>query len=83
MFLASPRNQIRIKKKEITSGGPVINGISCLINIRECTENKRKLSKVKKAMEESALQVSKKAQNNNLVRQSWSRQILAHLVNNK
>ena len=45
-------------------------------------ENKRRLSKVEKTIEESALDVSKNVQNNNIVSRSWSRQILAHLVNN-
>ena len=43
LFLASPRNQRRTKKKAITSGGPAIGGISCPISIRKCTENKRRL----------------------------------------
>ena len=55
LFLASLRVQGRTKKKAITSGGPAINGISCLVNIRKCTENKKRLSRVEKAMEESAL----------------------------
>ena len=55
LFLTSPRNQRRTKKKAITSGGPAINGISYLISIRKCMENKRRLSKVEKTMEESAL----------------------------
>ena len=55
LFLASPRNQRRTKKKAITSGGHAISGISCLISIRECTENKRRLNRVEKTMEESAL----------------------------
>ena len=54
LFLASPRNQRRTKKKVITSGGPVISGISCPINIIKCTENKRRLSRVEKIMEENA-----------------------------
>jgi len=61
LFLASPRNQIRTKKKAIASGGLAISGISCPINIKECMENKRRLSRAEKAMEESALQVSKNA----------------------
>ena len=52
LFLASPRIQRRTKKKAITSGGPTINGISCPISIRKYTENKRKLSRVKKTKEE-------------------------------
>ena len=59
----------------------MISGISCPINIRKCTKNKRRLSRIEKTMEESALYVSKNAQNSNIVSQSWSRQILAHLVN--
>ena len=55
LFLALPRNQGRTKKKAITSGGPAISGISYLINIRKCMENKRRLSKVEKVMKESAL----------------------------
>ena len=55
LFLASPRNHRRTKKKAITSGGPTISGISCLISIRKCTENKRRLSRVEKNMEENAL----------------------------
>ena len=47
LFLASPRNQRRTKKKAITSGRPVISGI------RKCTKNKKRLSIVEKAMEES------------------------------
>ena len=54
LFLASPRNQRRTKKKEITSGRPAINGISCPISIRKYTENKKRLSRVEKTMEESA-----------------------------
>ena len=55
LFLASSRNQRRIKKKAITSGGPTISGIFYPISIRKCTENKRRLSRVEKAMTESAL----------------------------
>ena len=55
LFLTSLRNQRRTKKKAITSGGPVINGISCPISIRKGTENKRRLSRVEKTMGESAL----------------------------
>jgi len=55
LFLASPRNQRRTKKKAITSGGPTINGISYPISIRKCTKNKRRLSRVEKTMEDSAL----------------------------
>ena len=81
LFLASPINQRRTKKEAIISDGLTISGISYLISIRECTKNKRRLSRVEKAMEESALQVSKNMQNNSIVSRSWSRQILAHLVN--
>ena len=59
----------------------MIGRISCSISIKECTNNKRILSIVKKTMEESDLQVLKNAQNNSIVSQLWSRQILAHLVN--
>ena len=55
LFLALPRNKGRTKKKVITNGGPVISGISCPISIRKCTENKRKLSRVEKVKENSAL----------------------------
>ena len=55
LFLTSPRNQRRTKKKAIISGGPVICGISWPISIRKCIENKRKLSIVEKTMKESAL----------------------------
>ena len=55
LFLTSLRNQRRTKKKAITSGGLAISGISYLISIRKCMENKRRLSKVEKTMEESAL----------------------------
>ena len=55
LFFTSPRDQGRTKKKAITSGGPTINGISCPISIRKCMKNKRRLSKVEKAMKESAL----------------------------
>ena len=55
LFLTSPRNQRRTKKKAITSGGPAISGISYPINIKKCTKNKRRLSRVEKAMKESAL----------------------------
>ena len=54
LFLASPRNQRRTKKKAITSGGLVINKISYPISIRKCMKNKKKLSIVEKTMEESA-----------------------------
>ena len=54
LFLALPRNQRKTKKKAITNGGLVINGISYPISIRKCMENKRRLSKVEKTMEESA-----------------------------
>ena len=67
LFLALPRDQGKTKKKAITNSGPTISGISCPINIRKCTTNKRRLSKVEKVMEESALQVSKNAQNNSIV----------------
>ena len=82
LFLISPRNQRRTKKKAIASGRLAISGIFCTISIREWMENKRRLSRVERAMEESVLRVSKNAQNNSIVSQSWSRQILAHLVNN-
>ena len=55
LFLASLKNQIKTKKKAITSGGPAISGVSCLINIRKCMKNKRRLRRVEKTMEESAL----------------------------
>ena len=55
LFLVLPRNQRRTKKKAITSGGPAISGISCLISIIKCMENKRRLSRVEKTMKESAL----------------------------
>ena len=55
MLLASPRDQGRTKKKAITNGRPVISGISYPISIRKCTENKRRLSRIEKAMEEGAL----------------------------
>ena len=67
LFLDSSRNQRRTKKKVITSGGPVISGISCLISIRKCRENKRRLSRVEEVMEESALSVSKNEQNSSIV----------------
>ena len=67
LFLVSPKNQRKTKKKAISSGGPAISGISYPISIRENTENKRRLNRVKKVMEKSALQVSKNAQNNNIV----------------
>ena len=55
LFLTSLRNQRRTKKKAITSGGPVISRISYPISIRKCMKNKRRLSRVEKTMEESAL----------------------------
>ena len=55
LSIVLPRNQGRTEKKAITSGGPAISGISCPINIRKCKENKRRLSRVEKVMEESAL----------------------------
>ena len=55
LFLALPKNQRRTKKKAITNDRPTISGISCLISIRKCMENKRKLSRVEKTIEESAL----------------------------
>ena len=55
LFLTSPRNQRKTKKKAITSGGLAISGISCPISIRKSTENKRRLSRVEKTMEESTL----------------------------
>ena len=55
LFLASLKNQIKTKKKAITSGGPAISGVSCLINIRKCMKNKRRLRRVEKTMEESAI----------------------------
>ena len=81
LFLVLPRNHRRTKKKAIISGGPAISRISCPISIRKCMENKRRLSRVEKTMEESAIQVSKNAQNSSIVSQLWSRRILAHLVN--
>ena len=53
--LILPRNQRRTKKKVITSSGLAISGISCPINLRKCTENRRRLSRVEKTMIESAL----------------------------
>ena len=55
LFLTLPRNQRRTKKKAITNGGPAISEIFRSISIREYTENKRKLSRVEKVMEESSL----------------------------
>ena len=55
LFLTLLRNQRRTKKKAITIGGSAISGISCLISIKKCTENKRRLSKVEKTMKESVL----------------------------
>ena len=55
LFLALPRNQRRTKKKVITSGGLAISEISYPISIRKCTKNKKRLSRVEKTMEESAL----------------------------
>ena len=55
MFLPSLRNQRRIKKKAITNGGLVISEISCPINIRKLTENKRRLGRVEKIIKASAL----------------------------
>ena len=55
LFFASSRNQKRTKKKVIINDGLAISGISCPISIRKCTDNKRRLSKVEKTMEESAL----------------------------
>ena len=55
LFLTSPRNQKRTKKKAITSSGPAINGIFCSINVRKYMENKRRLSRVEKTMEKSAI----------------------------
>ena len=73
LFLALPGNQRRTKKKVIISGGPTIGGISCPNSIKECRENKRRLSRVEKAMEDNALQVSKNAQNNSIVSRLWSK----------
>ena len=47
-------------------------------SIRKCTG----LSRIEKTMEENVLYVSKNAQNNSIISRSWSRQILAYLVNN-
>ena len=55
LFLTLSRNQRITKKKAITNGRPAISGISCPISIRKCTENKRRLSRVEKTMEENAL----------------------------
>ena len=55
LFLTSPRNQRRTKEKAITRSGPAISGISCPISIKKCTENKRRLSKIEKTMEESVI----------------------------
>ena len=51
MFLASPRNQKRTEKKTITNGRPAISRISYPISIRECRKNKKRLSRVEKAVE--------------------------------
>ena len=59
----------------------MIKGISYLISIREYTKNKRRWSRVEKAMKESALQVSKNAYDSSIVSRSGSKQKLAHLVN--
>ena len=82
LFLASPKNQGRTKKKAITSGGPAISGISYPISIKKCMGNKRRLSRVEKVIKENAFQVSKNVQDSSIVSQLWSKQILAHLVNN-
>ena len=55
LFLALPRNQRKTKKKAITNGGPMISGISYPISIGKCVENKRRLSRVEKTIEKSAL----------------------------
>ena len=55
LFLASSRNQRRTKKKAIINGGTTISGIFYSISIRKCTENKTRLSRVEKTIEESAL----------------------------
>ena len=55
LFLASPSNQRKTKKKAITTGGLAISGIFCLISIKKCMKNKRRLSRVEKTMEESVL----------------------------
>ena len=55
LFLTSPRNQGRTKKKAITNGGPAISEISYPISIIKCMEKKRRLSIVEKTMKESAL----------------------------
>ena len=55
LFLTLLRNQRKTKKKAITSGGPAISGIFCPISIRKCMENKKRLSRVEKTMEESPL----------------------------
>ena len=56
---------------------PLPNQHQRMHRVQEETE----LSRVEKVMEESALQVSKNAQNSSIVSKSWSRQILAHLMN--
>ena len=48
LFLTSPINQRRTKKRVITSGRLATSGISCPISIRKYKENKRRLSKVEK-----------------------------------
>ena len=55
LFLISPKNQRKTKKKAITSGRSAIN-------IRKCTENKRRLSKVEKIMEECTLSIEECAE---------------------
>ena len=67
LFFTSPRNQRRTKKKAITCDGLAISRISYTISIRECMENKWRLSRIEKAMEENVLQVSKNAQNNSIL----------------
>ena len=49
------------------------SGISSLISIREYMKNKRRLSRVEKAIKESILQVSKNALNSSIMSRLWSK----------
>ena len=78
LFQGSEKNQ----EENNNQCRPLIGGISCPISIIECIENIRRLGKVEKATKKNAFQVSKNAQDSNIMSRLWNKHKLAQLVNN-
>ena len=67
LFLTSPRDQKGAKEKAITSSRSAISRILCPIGIGVGSQNKRRLSREVETVENSALKVSKDAQDSSIV----------------